>query len=52
MIVKDEFTRYAWVNFLARKSNAADALRKVLAYARADGVLSEVIIRVLLGNGF
>ena len=28
MIVKDDFTRYAWVYFLERKSNAADAFKK------------------------
>ena len=42
MIVKDDFTRYAWLYFLERKSNAADAFRKILADVRGDGVPSEV----------
>ena len=42
MIVKDDFTRYSWVYFLGRKSDAADAFRKFLADVRADGVPSEV----------
>ena len=42
MIVKDGFTRYAWVYFLERKSDAADAFRKFLADVREDGVPSEV----------
>ena len=42
MIVKADFTRYSWVHFLERKSNAADAFRKFLADVRADSVPSEV----------
>ena len=50
MIVKDDFTRYAWVYFLERKSDAADAFRKFLADVRGDGVPSEVE-RVRSDNG-
>ena len=42
MLVKDDFTPYVWVYFLERKSDAADAFRKVLADVRGDGVASEV----------
>ena len=44
MLVKDDFSRYAWVYFLKHKSDAADAFRKCLADVRADGVLSKVEI--------
>ena len=42
MLVKDDFSRYAWVCFLKHKSEAADAFRKCLADLRADGVPSKV----------
>ena len=42
MIAKDDFTRYAWVYFLERQSDAADACRKFLADGRGDGVPSDV----------
>ena len=44
MIVKDDFTRYSWVYFLERKSDAAEAFRKFLADVRADGAPSKVAI--------
>ena len=44
MILKDDFTRYAWVYFLKRKPDTADAFRRVLADVRADGVPSEVLL--------
>ena len=50
MVVKDDFTRYARVCFLERKSDAADAFRKFLADVRGDGVPSEVK-RVRSDNG-
>ena len=50
MMVKDDFTRYAWVCFLERKSDAADAFRKFLADVRGDGVPSE-LERVRSDNG-
>ena len=46
MIVKDDFTRYALVYFLERKSDAADAFRKFLADVRGDDVPSEVESKV------
>ena len=42
MIVEDDFTQYSWVSFLERKSDAADALMKVLADVRVDGASLEV----------
>ena len=46
MIATDDFTRYAWVYFLGRKSGAADAFRKFLADVREDGVPSEIESKV------
>ena len=42
--VKDDFTRYSWVYFLERKSDAAEAFRKSLAEVRAGRAPSEVEI--------
>ena len=50
MLVNKNFTRYLWVYFLERKSDAADAFRKFLADVRADGVPSKVE-RVRSENG-
>ena len=53
MIMKDDFTRYSWVYFLERKSDASDTFRKLLADVRADGVQSKVeIIRSNNGGEF
>ena len=53
MMVKDDFTRYSWVYFLERKSDAAEAFRKFLEDVRADGMPSEVeIIRSDNGGEF
>ena len=42
MIVKDDYSRYSWLYFLERKSDAAEYFRKFLADVRADGVPSTV----------
>ena len=53
MLVKDDFSRYAWVYFLKHKSDAANAFRKFLADVRADGVPSKVeIVRSDNGGEF
>ena len=53
MLVKDDFSRYAWVYFLKYISEAAGAFRKVLADVRADGVSSKVeIVRSDNGGQF
>ena len=44
MLVKDDFPRHAWINFLNHISDAADAFRKFMADVRADGVRSKVEI--------
>ena len=38
MIVKDDFTRCAWMYFLRSKSDAGSAFRSFLASVRADGI--------------
>ena len=40
MIVKDDFTRRAWMYFLTNKSDAGSAFRSFLASVRADGIPS------------
>ncbi|CAN0386005.1 unnamed protein product, partial [Laminaria digitata] len=53
MLVKDDYSRHAWVYFLKNKSDAADAFRKLLADVRADGVPSKVeIVRSDNGGEF
>ena len=53
MLVKDDFSRCAWVYFLKHKSEAADAFRKFLTDVRADGVPSKVeIVRSNNGREF
>ena len=53
MMVKDDFTRYSWVYFLERKSDAVEAFRKFLADIRADGVPLEVeMVRSDYGGEF
>ena len=44
MLVKDDYSRHAWVHFLKNKSDSGNAFRKFLADARADGVPSKVEI--------
>ena len=44
MIVKDDFTRRAWMYFLRSKSDAGSAFRSFLASMRADGIPSLVEI--------
>ena len=53
MIVKDDFTRRAWIYFLRSKSDAASAFRSFLASVRADGIPSLVeIVRSDNGGEF
>ena len=44
MILKDDFTRRAWMNFLINKSDTGSAFRSFLASVRADGISSLVEI--------
>ena len=53
MIVKDVFTRRAWMYFLINKSNAGSAFQSFLASVRADGIPSFVeIVRSDSGGEF
>ena len=53
MIVKDDFTRRAWMDFLRNKSDAGSAFRSFLASVRADGIPSLVeIVRSDNGEKF
>ena len=53
MIVKDDFTRRAWMYFLSNKSDAGSAFRSFLASVRADGIPSLVdIVRSDNGGEF
>ena len=40
MIVRDDFTKRAWMYFLINKSDAGSAFRNFLASVRADGIPS------------
>ena len=44
MLVKNDYSRRAWVYFLKLKSDSGHAFRKFLTDARADGVPSKVEI--------
>ena len=44
MLVKDDYSRHAWVYFLKLKSYSGNVFRKFLAGTRADGVPSKVEI--------
>ena len=50
MLVKDDYSRHAWVHFLKHTSDSGDAFRKFFDDARADGVPSKVEI-VTSDNG-
>ena len=44
MIVRDDFSRHAWVYFVSHKYDAASASEKFLAGLRVEGTQSEVVI--------
>ena len=46
MLVKNDYSRHAWVYFLKHKSNSGNAFKKFLAHARADEVPSKVAIEI------
>ena len=50
MIIRDDFSRYAWVYFISHKSNAAEAFKQFLADLRVEGIPSEVVV-VRSNNG-
>ena len=43
LIVRDDFSRYTWVYFTRRKSDAAEILKQFLSGTHADGVPSQVM---------
>ena len=49
MLVKDDYSRHAWVYFLKHKSDSGDVFGKFLADARAGGVPSKV--EIISDNG-
>ena len=50
MIVRDDFSRHAWMYFVSHKHDAASAFEKFLADLRVEGTPSEVVI-VRSGDG-
>ena len=44
MIVRDDFSRHAWMYFVSHKHDAASAFEKFLAGLRVEGTPSEVVI--------
>ena len=50
MLVKDDYSRHAWVYFMKHKSESGYAVRTFLADMRADGVPSKVEL-VMSDNG-
>ena len=51
LIVRGDFSRYAWVYLMRHKSDAAEMLEHFLADARADVVSSKVVIVRTDGGG-
>ena len=43
MIIRDDFSRYAWLYFISHKYDAAEAFKQFLADLRVEGILSEVV---------
>ena len=44
MIIRDDFSRYAWLYFISHKSDAAEAFKQFLADLRVEGIPSEVVV--------
>ena len=44
MIIRDGYSRYAWMYFISHKSDAADAFAKFLSDIRLERVPSEVVV--------
>ena len=42
-IVRDDFSRYTWVNVMRHKPDAAETFKQFLSDTRADGVPSQVV---------
>ena len=44
MVVRDDFSPYAWAHFIFHEYDAIQALKKFLADRRVEGILSEVVV--------
>ena len=44
MIIRDDFSRYAWLYFISHKSDAAEAFKQLMADLRVEGIPSEVVV--------
>ena len=44
MIIRDDYSRYAWMYFISHKSDAADAFAKFLSDLRIEGIPSDVVV--------
>ena len=44
MIIRDDFSRYAWLYYISHKSDAAEAFKQFLADLRVEGISSEVVV--------
>ena len=44
MVMRDGFSRYAWLYFISHKSDAAEAFKQFLADLRVEGIPSEVVV--------
>ena len=50
VIIKDDYSRYAWMYFISHKSDATDAFARFLSDLRLEGVPPEVVV-VRLDDG-
>ena len=44
MIIRGDFSRYAWVYFISHKSDATETFKQFLADLRVEGIPSEVVV--------
>ena len=44
MIIRDDFSRYAWLYFISHESGAAEDFKQYLADLRVEGIPSEVVV--------
>ena len=44
MIIRDDFSRHAWLYFVSHKSDTAEAFKQFLADLRVEGIPSEVVV--------
>ena len=44
MIIRDDYSRYAWMYFISHKSDKADAFARFLSDLRLEGVPSEAVV--------